>query len=83
MRTGTEPRQYNLWLENSSIYGEVQETTWIRGIRVGEQDGRKRGGIKRKKSKNITEIIFEFLFVSLFSFYCAFARIETNYIYVI
>lgn len=77
MRTGTEPREYNLWLENSSIYGEVQETTWIRGIRVGEEDGRKRGGI------NITEIIFEFLFVSLFSFYCAFARVETNYIYVI
>lgn len=51
MRTGTEPREYNLWLENSSIYGEVQETTWIRGIRVGEQDGRKRGGIKERKAR--------------------------------
>lgn len=58
-----------------------------RGLEVSEcrrtkwKEKRKRD--KKRKAKTITEIIFEFLFVSLFSFYCAFARIETNYIFML
>lgn len=35
---------------------------------------------KKMKRKAKTEIRIEFLFVLLYSFYCAFARIETNYL---